>query len=109
MKRGHDRDWGFFKWAAAGFLAVLGFVTSFGWPVLIGGIVLFIHLSRRPDTVWPADLGLLAGAGLVCLLIAGLNVASGDLSPTIWAAVGGALTGGSTFAFWWLRCRPAQM
>jgi hypothetical protein len=45
----------------------------------------------------------------VCLLLAVLYAVSGDLSPTIWALVGIALTSSATFAFWWLRCRPAQM
>jgi hypothetical protein len=103
----HGRDWGFFYWAGVGFLVVFGFITGFsiGLPILALGVVLFVVMLRRGPG-WPADLGLLAGAGLVCLVIAMINVISGSLSPTIWAIVGAALTVGSCGAFWWLRCRP---
>jgi hypothetical protein len=108
MGNPHDRDWGFFKWFAAGFLVVFGFLTGFtiGLPFLVLGLVLFARFGLRGPE-WPADLGLLAGAGAVCLVIATINLLSGDLSPTVWAGVGFALLGGSTAGFWWLRCRPA--
>ena len=104
----HERDWGFFLWTLTGFLIVFGFITGFsiGIPFFIAGVFLAGRMSaRRP--AWPANLGLLAGAGLVCLVIATINAVSGDLSPTIWASIGVLLTLSSTAGFWWLRCRPA--
>jgi hypothetical protein len=93
MTRRHGRDWGFFKWFAAGFLVVFGLITQFtiGLPFLVLGAFLFVHLWRRGPG-WPADLGLVAGAGAVCLGIAAINLLSGELSPAVWAAVGFALT-----------------
>jgi hypothetical protein len=108
MAHANGRDWGFFKWFAVGFLVVFGFITGFsiGLPFLLLGVVLFARLSLRGPE-WPADLGLLGGAGAVCLLIAAINLISGDLLPTALASVGVALVGVSTVSFWWLRCRPA--
>src|SRR6266496_543291 len=63
--------WGFFYWVGVGFLTVFGFVAilSIGLPFFVLGVVLLaVGVGRGP--VWPADLGLLAGAGLVCLLVA---------------------------------------
>ena len=99
--RGHD--WGFFYFTLVGFLIGFGFITGFsiGTPILLLGIVLLIA-PRFRHFGWPADLGLLAGGGVVCLVIAGLN-ALGD--PRLWALAGVTLIGASSFAFWWLRCR----
>ncbi len=104
----HGRDWGFFLWALAGFLVVFGFIAMFtiGLPFLLAGVFVFVHLARR-GPAWPADLGLLAGAGLVCLVIALISAIAGDISPTVWAAVGASLVAVSSASFWWLRCRPA--
>jgi hypothetical protein len=102
----HERDWGFFYWATAGFLVLFGFITSIGLPFLILGLLLIVVGVRR-GPAWPADLGLLAGAGAVCLVIAAINLLSGDLSPTVWATVGIALVAAGSASFWWLRCRPA--
>ena len=103
----HHRDYGFFKWAAVGFLVVFGFITGFsiGLPILVLGLVLVVVLGSR-GSAWPASLGLLAGAGSVCLVIATINAISGDLSPVIWALVGITLIGLGSASFWWLRCRP---
>jgi hypothetical protein len=104
----HDRDWGFFLWALAGFLVVFGFIAQFsiGLPFFLAGVFVFVQLFRR-GPAWPADLGLLAGAGLVCLVIALISAISGDISPTVWAATGISLVAVSPLSFWWLRCRPA--
>jgi len=102
-----DHDWGFFQWFAVGFLIVFGFITGFsiGLPFLFAGVFLLAQLMLR-EPAWPAPLGLAAGAGAVCLVIASINAISGELSPTIWASVGTVLIAGPTFLFWWLRCRP---
>jgi hypothetical protein len=104
----HDRSWGLAYWAGVGFLLVFGFIAglSIGFPFFLLGLLgLAIGLRRAPG--WPADLGLLAGAGTVCLVIAVINAISGDLSPTIWASIGVVLVAISSGAFWWLRCRSA--
>jgi hypothetical protein len=105
MRREHD--WGFFQWFAVGFLVVFGFITGFsiGIPFLLAGVYLLCWLTLRGPR-WPAELGLFAGAGAVCLLIAAINVIGGGLDPTIWATAGLALSSSSTFLFWSLRCRP---
>ena len=105
--RGHD--FGFFVWAADGFLIVFGSVAGFsiGLPFLALGLVLFVYLLMRGPT-WPYDLGLLAGIGSASLLFGGIAALSGDYSPTPWAQIGLALVGVSAGVFWWLRCRPVQ-
>jgi hypothetical protein len=102
-----DHDWGFFQWFAVGFLIVFGFITGFsiGLPFLLAGVFLFAVLAAR-GPARPAPLGLAAGAGAVCLVIASINAISGELSPAVWASVGAVLTAGPSFLFWWVRCRP---
>jgi hypothetical protein len=104
-----SHDWGFFKWFAVGFLVVFGFLAGFtiGLPFLFLGLILFAWFSWRGPG-WPADLGLLAGAGAVCLVIAVISAISGDIAPFVWAAVGTGLTGIGAGTFWWLRCRPGE-
>ena len=105
MAHAHGRDWGFFYWAAVGFLMLFGSVAlTIGVAFLLGLILLVIGLRWGPS--WPADLGLPAGAGVACLVFALINGISGDLSPTIWAMVGFGLVSLSSFSFWWLRCHP---
>lgn len=105
----HYRDWGFFYWAGTGFLITFGLVAvlTIGAPFLLLGVLLLGVLLGRGRR-WPASLGLLAGVGGVCLLIAVISALSGDVSPTIWATVGLGLAALSCFAFWFLRCRPAR-
>ena len=81
-------------------------ILSIGAPFLLLGLVLLmVGVWRGPR--WPSDLGLLAGAGVVCLVIALINAIIGDLSPTVWAVVGLGLIAIGGGAFWWLRCRVA--
>jgi len=104
----HDRRWGFAYWSGVGFLLVFGFVTGFtiGLPFFLFGLIaLAIGLRWAPG--WPADLGMITGAGTVCLVIGLINAISGDLSPTVWLSIGAVLVATSSGAFWWMRCRPA--
>jgi predicted cobalt transporter CbtA len=105
MAQQRDHDWGFVAFAAVGFLIAFGFVTGFsiGLPILFLGLVL-LAMPRLWRYDPPADLGLLAGAGVVCLFVA----TSGVDGAVVWAAIGATLAVTSTFAFWWLRCRPAR-
>lgn len=102
-----DHDLGFFIWSAVGFLLAFGIVASasIGLPFLLIGLMLFVVLLLKGPT-WPTDLGLLAGIGALCILIAIINLISGDLSPTVWLAVGVSLVASSAGLFWSLRCRP---
>jgi hypothetical protein len=104
---GPRHDWGFFYWAAVGFLLCFGFVTGFsiGLPFFWLGMILLIRgIWRGPP--WPADLGLPAGIGAACLVLAIIIAANDDLSPRVWTTVGIALATAPTALFWWLRCRP---
>jgi 4-amino-4-deoxy-L-arabinose transferase-like glycosyltransferase len=87
---------GFWLWALVGACAVLGFLTL-GFLVLIPALAFGYLLQRRSE--WkdgPVLLGLIAGAGLPLLLVAGLqwdswhNRISGDNTPNPydWGAVG---------------------
>ena len=113
----------FWLWAIPGF--VLGFQVSQIGPLLLPiGIVAAIYLSVR-SRGWPELLGLAAGIGLTCLLIAMLAVfnsdsplncpASGEIVTRTansvhtagchrwlflpWLVVGAVFTGGSAFAY----------
>jgi hypothetical protein len=107
----HERahDWGFFWWAGAGLLLVFGFIAGFsvGLPFFYAGLIALGVLAARGPR-WPAQLGLGAGAGLSCLIVAAAIAAEREPSTGIWALVGGALVAGSALAFWWLRCRPGS-
>jgi hypothetical protein len=109
MENAHRWDFGFFYWLTAGFLIGFGLVAilSIGAPFLLLGLLLFLVLLWWGPG-WPADLGLLAGVGGVCLLIATIYVLDPDPGPsaTLWALAGLALALPSTFTFWYLRCRP---
>lgn len=110
MDVAHRRDPGFLLWAVAGFLTVFGFVAMFsiGLPFMLAALVMLVWLSKR-GPVWPEQLGLVAGAGVVCLVIALISAVSGDISPTLWAGAGTALVAAPTGIFWWQRCRsPAS-
>ena len=98
-----DHDWGFFQWFAVGFVAAIGFLSLI--PLELAGLFGFAYMLARGPR-WPADLGLLAGVGAVCLLVAAINAVGDGLDPAPWLAIGAALSIPSTFMFWWLRCRP---
>jgi hypothetical protein len=64
-------------------------------------LLLGVLLRRGPR--WPHSLGLLAGAGTGCLMLAVIAAVAG---PAWWAVIGVALAGASVGAFCGLRCRP---
>jgi hypothetical protein len=102
----HHRDWGFASWAGVGFLLVFGVlaILSIGAPFfLLGVLLLGVLLGRGPR--WPECLGLVAGAGAVCVVIAVIGAVAG---PAWWAVIGLMLAGAGGGAFWWLRCRPIR-
>jgi hypothetical protein len=105
MAREHRRDWGFWIWTAAGLTLFLGFFVMpvVFWAAVIGAGVL---AARGPR--WPAPLGLIAGLGLACLVIAYFTAAEHDPAAVGWALAGAALAASPALAFWWLRCRPAS-
>jgi hypothetical protein len=100
----HHRDFGFASWAGVGFLLAFGVVAilSIGAPILLLGVLLLGILVGRGRR-WPHSLGLLAGLGAVCLVIALLGAVAG---PALWGVSGLALAAVGSGAFWWLRCRP---
>ncbi len=103
MAAGPEHDWGFAYYVVAGFAVAFGFISgfSFGIPILLLGVYLAVRPRRsRPS----ARLGLVAGMGLVALVIAALEALG---SPVVWTAIGCAAILTSTVAYWWLECRPA--
>jgi predicted cobalt transporter CbtA len=105
MAQQRDHDWGFAFFAIDGVLIAFGLAAGFsiGLPILVLGLIL-LALPRFRRYRWPDDLGLLAGFGIVSAFVA----SSGVDGAAIWAAIGATLAVTSTFAFWWLRCRPAS-
>ena len=100
-------DWGFFFWATVGFLLCFGFVAGFsiGLPFLWLGLALFVYgVLKGP--AWPANLGLPAGMGAGCLLVAVFIAMDREPFPATWTTVGLCLIAAPTALFWWLRCRP---
>jgi hypothetical protein len=103
--RSHHRDFGFFLWTLPSFLIIFGFITGFtiGMPFFLIGLMLLCYMAfRGPE--WPADLGLLAGAGAGALLFWLLPT---DHAPAPFIAVGFGLIAFSSLLFWHLRCRPS--
>lgn len=100
------RDFGFFQWLVVGFMLVFGVlaILSIGAPFLLLGLVLMgVMLGRGPR--WPASMGVLAGAGLVGIVIGLIGAVA---TPGLWAVTGAALALFSGVTFWWLRCRPVH-
>jgi hypothetical protein len=109
-------DWvGFLLWALVGAGLVVGF-TSFVIFLLIPPIVaavLLIRLSRWNGG--PVLLGLIAGAGLSLLLVAGLNwsdwqhrtIGDNTPNPYYWGGVGICLVAAGVVAFAVARPRTA--
>jgi len=104
-----ERDWGFFVWTGAGLLVVFGFLAGFsiGLPFFYLGLIALGYLAVRGPR-WPAHLGLVAGAGFSCLVVAAFNAAERDPSAGDWTLAGLGLTTAAAFTFWWLRCRPGR-
>jgi hypothetical protein len=105
VNQAHGHDWDFFVFAAIGFLIVFGFLTALtiGAPLILVGLALLTWQWIRASA-WHAELGLLAGAGVVCFVVASLATLG---SPMAWASVGAVLVSISSITFWWLRCRPS--
>ena len=104
-----QHDAGFFVWTGAGLLLFFGLLAGFsiGLPFFYAGLIA-VGWSAVRGPQWPAQLGLLAGAGLSCFVVAVFNAAERDPSTTSWLYAGGALVAASSVAFWWLRCRPGR-
>src|SRR3954469_15796062 len=104
---------GFWLWAPAGAGMVIGrpsFIVFFLIPPIVMAVLL-VRLSRWSEG--PVLLGLIAGAGLSLLLVAGLNgnawhqrtVGDGIPSPYDWGAVGLCLVAAGVVAYGFLRHR----
>lgn len=100
----HHRDFGFFLWTLPSFLMVFGYITGFtiGMPFFLLGVALLTYMAfRGPE--WPADLGLIAGAGTGALLFWLLPT---DYDPLPFVVIGIGMIGSSALTFRHLRCRP---
>ena len=109
MPDAREHDSGFFVWTGAGLLLVFGFLAGFsiGLPFFWAGLIALGWLLARGPR-WPAHLGLVAGAGISCLVVAVFNAAERDPATADWLLVGLALVAAPSVAFWWLRCRPSD-
>jgi hypothetical protein len=99
---------GFWLWALVGAGLVLAFISFIGWLFLVPAAIVAYRLARRSR--WnegPALLGVVAGAGLPLLLVAGLNWhdwhhrLAGDNTPNpyYWGGVGFFLLVTGTVAY----------
>jgi hypothetical protein len=99
---------GFWLWALVGATGVLAFISFIGWLFLVPAALVGYRLTRRAR--WnegPVLLGLVAGAGLPLLLVAGLQWNSwhhrlaGDNTPNpfYWGGVGLCLLVAGTAAY----------
>ena len=88
---------GFWLWAFVGAATVFAFISFIGWLFLVPAAIVVFRLSRRSR--WnegPVMLGLVAGAGVPLLLVAGLqwtdwhHRVAGDNTPNpyYWGGVG---------------------
>jgi hypothetical protein len=114
----HPGGWvGFWLWALVGAGVVLAFISFVGWLFLVPAAVVAYRLVRRSR--WnngPVLFGLVAGAGLPLLLVAGLNwsdwqhrtVGDGTPNPYGWGGVGIFLLVAGVVAFAVLSRRSAQ-
>jgi hypothetical protein len=104
---------GFWLWALVGAGMVVGltsFIVFFLIPPIVMAVLL-VRLSRWSEG--PVLLGLIAGAGLSLLLVAGLNwsawhqrtVGDGTPNPYDWGAVGICLLAAGVVAYGFLRHR----
>ena len=84
------RCWIFWLWALVGgalLLSVISFIGVITGPVAL--VALFLVARRSPR--WPEPLGLLAGFGVLCLVIAALTWSHDGVDPAPWLAAGLAL------------------
>ena len=99
---------GFWLWALVGAAAVFAFITFIGWLFLVPAAVVGYRLTRRSR--WndgPVMLGVVAGAGLPLLLVAGLQWSNwhhrvaGDNTPNpfYWGGVGLCLLAAGIVAY----------
>ena len=104
---------GFWLWALVGAGTVIGltsFIVFFLIPPIVMAVLL-VRLSRWSGG--PVLLGLIAGAGLSLLLVAGLNwsdwhhrtVGDGTPNPYDWGGVGLCLLAAGVVAYAFLRPR----
>jgi len=88
---------GFWLWALVGAATVFAFISFIGWLFLVPAAIVTFRLTRRSR--WnegPVLLGLVAGAGVPLLLVAGLqwtdwhHRTAGDNTPNpyYWGAAG---------------------
>jgi len=99
---------GFWLWVLVGAATVFAFISFIGWLFLVPAAIVGYRLTRRSR--WnegPVMLGLVAGAGLPLLLVAGLQWDSwhhrvtGDNTPNpyYWGGVGICLVVAGMAAF----------
>jgi hypothetical protein len=77
----------FWLWSLLGAALLLSVVSYIGVFTAIPALVALYFLARRSPR-WPEPLGLLAGFGALCLLVAGLNWDRDGVDPTPWLTAG---------------------
>jgi hypothetical protein len=103
----HVGWWAFAGWAAAGLLAGLSTISFVGvllWSLAVAAIVGASRLST-----WPSGLGFVGGVGLVCVLVAALDVGVGSsASYSGWAVLGAVMAVAAAAAFALLGAAPSS-
>jgi apolipoprotein N-acyltransferase len=81
----------FWLWALVGgalLLSVISFIGVITGPVALVALLLVARRSPR----WPEPLGLLAGFGVLCLVVASISWRHEGVDPVPWLAGGIALS-----------------
>lgn len=99
------RAWGWFgAWTLAGASLVFSGVSGLSIGLLILPVAgLVIYWVARRSRLWPECTGLLAGTGLVTILVGILNRDRPELRPHTWEVAGSLLVCGAVCSFAALR------
>jgi hypothetical protein len=88
----------FWLWSGAGALLALSVVSFVGVFTGLPAIVALALIARRSPR-WPEPLGVLAGIGILCLVVGATNLGSIGFSPAPWLVAGAALLAAGALSY----------
>jgi hypothetical protein len=89
----------FWLWALVGAALLFSVISALGLLTGLPALAALFLVARR-STRWPEPLGLLAGFGALCLVVAGLNWGGEGLDAGPWLTAGLALVVAGVAAYW---------